>query len=210
LKIDWPACHPIVEALVKTRWQNLMRKGGRRISDREIIQLILQGKTHYYRELVVKYQRLVYFSIAKIIDGSRQEAEDLVQEVFLSAYRSLAYLRQDASFSAWLLKIAVNKALDYKRKKQPVLVRDERTLNKVADGDDPLRKLIQTEEKNTVNRLIKQLPSDDQQVIIDYYFNDLSYKEIAHKKQIQVKTVESKLYRARKKLKKLWEEGDPS
>lgn len=144
------------------------------------------------------------------MDGNRQEAEDLTQEVFLAAYRSLAHFRQASSFSTWLLKIAIHKTLDHKKKKQLPVVSDEEALNKVAGAEDPLRAMIALEEKNMVQGLIQQLPADDQRVIVDYYYKELSYKEIARKEQVQVKTVESKLYRARKKLRKLWEKGGPT
>lgn len=177
--------------------------------DRETIQRILQGETASFEKLVVKYQGLIFYSILKMVGGNREEAEDLTQEVFLSAYRSLAHFREEASFSTWLMKIAVNKTLDHKRKKQLTLVKDQRRLHAVAGGDDPLGELIRRENKETVHRLIAMLSEEDRRVIMDYYYHELSYKEIALKEKVRVKTVESKLYRARQRLKKLLEEGHP-
>ena len=162
-------------------------KEGRRICDREIIQRILQRETALFEQLVRKYQGLIFFSILKMVGGSREEAEDLTQEVFLSAFRTLAHFRGDASFSTWLMKIAVNKVLDHKKKKQLALLRDQSRLHALAEKNDPLKELIEREDQEAVKRLIAQLSKEDQQVIIDYYYHELSYKEIAQKEKVRVK-----------------------
>lgn len=182
------------------------RKGGNRIQDLEIIQLVLQGETDQYEILIHKYQKLVYFSILKIIDGEKVEAEDLTQEVFIAAYRSIHHFRHDSSFSTWLLKIAANRALDYKKKRKWATVKDEHILENIAANDDILSTMIRKESNHKLNQLIHKLPILYQNVILDFYYNQLSYQEISAKEEIEVKTVEVRLYRARKMLKTMWKE----
>lgn len=96
-------------------------KGGDRlnsrsdISDKEMIADIVKGNKDLYREIVSRYKDKVY-SVAFKISLNPKDAEDITQEVFLQAYRSLAQYHFDSSFSTWLYKISVNKGLDWKRK----------------------------------------------------------------------------------------------
>jgi RNA polymerase sigma factor (sigma-70 family) len=64
-----------------------------------------KGQTEYYKDLIHKYQKLVYYSILKIVDGDQEEAKDLMQDAFIAAYRSLKYFRHDSSFSTWIVRL---------------------------------------------------------------------------------------------------------
>jgi RNA polymerase sigma factor (sigma-70 family) len=189
---------------------NLTRglKGGEIITDHDLIQYILKGQTEYYRDLIHKYQKLVYFSILKIVDGDQEEAKDLMQDVFIAAYRSLKYFRHDSSFSTWIVKIAINRTLDFKKRKRPKTISEEQTLEHIAIPEDgPLEHVLKKEARYLMKERLNQLPLIYQQVIQDYYFNQLSYQEIALKEGVEVKTIESRLYRARSMLKQSWKEA---
>ncbi|GAA0382876.1 RNA polymerase sigma factor [Bacillus horti] len=177
------------------------------IEDRELIHKIQQGEAHLFNEIIIKYQKLVYFSIIKMLHGQRSEAEDLTQEVFLSAYRSIHRFREESALSTWLMRIATNKTIDYKRKRQLYLVPDEGVIDQIPlENHDPLKEIVEQESSLYMEQLINQLPETYRLVIQQYYYEHLSYKEIASLENVEVKTVESRLYRARNRLRSLWKE----
>ena len=83
--------------------------------DRGMVEAVLAGENELYRGLMEKYQGLVVATIARMV-GRRPEVEDLSQETFWQAYRSLGRYRGESRFSTWLLRIAVNKSLDFLRR----------------------------------------------------------------------------------------------
>ena len=87
------------------------------IEDQGMVREVLAGKREAYRRLVEKYQGRVAAAISRVI-GFRPEVEDLVQETFWQAYRSLGRFRGEARFSTWLMRIAVNKAIDFQRRRR--------------------------------------------------------------------------------------------
>jgi RNA polymerase sigma factor (sigma-70 family) len=167
-----------------------------------------KGQTEYYKDLIHKYQKLVYYSILKIVDGDQEEAKDLMQDAFIAAYRSLKYFRHDSSFSTWIVKIAINRTLDFKKRKRPQTISEDQILQQITVPEDgPLDHVLKKEARSLMKERLNQLPLIYQQVIHDYYFNQLSYQEIALKEGVEVKTIESRLYRARSMLKHSWKEA---
>ncbi|WP_202080594.1 sigma-70 family RNA polymerase sigma factor [Caldalkalibacillus salinus] len=183
-------------------------KGGKLICEYQSIQSILAGDKQAYQAFIQRYQKRVYYAIFNIVKD-REEAKDLTQEAFLSAYRSLEHFKQGASFSTWVTRIAINKALDYKRKKQPTpvsYVHDIVDEAKDNPNPDPLVALLDQESKSTIHQYLKKLPDVYRQAIYAYYFEQKSYQEIALHEGVETKTIESRLYRARQKLKVMWKE----
>lgn len=88
-----------------------------KVTDEELIKETLDGNREAYRELVIRYQQLIFAVIFKIT-GNYQDAEDIAQETFIKAYRALDGYRGEAKFSTWLVRLATNKSLDYRRKQQ--------------------------------------------------------------------------------------------
>jgi RNA polymerase sigma factor (sigma-70 family) len=175
-----------------------------------LIQKILQGSVEHYKILIEKYQKQVYYTIYTMLERNMDEAEDITQEAFISAYRNLSHFRYDASFSTWVTKIAIHRALDHKRKKARQAVQDDSMLEQMASAeDDPLAHYIKEETKSNVKIRINELPPIYRQVIYQYYFHQLSYQEMAVLEGVEIKTIESRLYRARSMLKKLWKEEAP-
>lgn len=131
----------------------------------------------------------------------------MTQEVFISAYRSLRSYRHDASFSTWLVKIATNKAFDFKKKKRHRITSNEQLLLEITNKDnEPLSLLVKKESDYLIKERVGHLPLIYQQVIQDHYYNQLTYQEIAIIEGVEVKTIESRLYRARSMLKSRWKE----
>lgn len=167
------------------------------IDDIHAIKSVLAGNTQAFQPLVERYQRLVFTSVLKIIQDS-QAAEDIAQETFLQAYRSLANFRGEAAFSTWIARIAINKSLDYCRRQKPLPQAGE-PMDYPAEvsGSNPEAAVLRKEELWQMREQILGLPGIYRKVIYAYYFKQLSYREIAQEEGISVKTVESRLYRAK-------------
>lgn len=189
-------------------------KGARAIQDQELIARVLKGDQKAFQPLVTKYSSLVY-STALRITGNAAAAEDVSQEAFWQAFRSLAGFRFESSFSTWLVRIAVNKALDYCRqaeKHSPF--REEQGVCRIPDAaggvgtPTPEETVIKLEEQAELYLKLKKLPVVYRKALLDHYYNRKSYQEMAHAENISVKTVESRIYRAKKMLKKMQVGGD--
>lgn len=173
-------------------------------SDQELIEQVRAGHADRYRLLVERYQSLV-FSIALRMVRDRTEAEDIAQDVFLKAYRTLESFREEASFKTWICKIATNRCIDWRRKHA---ARQERT-TQVEEAErlaDPLHELpeqalVRRETQREVRRVIEEMPEKYRTILLMYHFQGMSYKDIAEVEQISARTVETRLYRAKSLLR---------
>jgi len=171
------------------------------IDEKPIIEKVLAGDSQAFRPLVDENSRLVFTAVVKIV-RDREVAQDIAQDVFLQAYRSLAKFRGESAFSTWLTRIAVNKALDYcRRRKARPQVEELPDFLPGEDGQNPETEVLKREEIWRMREEIKLLPEIYRNVLYKFYFRQLSYTEIAGQEDVSVKTVESRLYRARSKLR---------
>ena len=181
------------------------------IEDQGMVRAVLAGEREAYRRLIEKYQGMVFTAIARII-GSRPEVEDLAQETFWQAYRSLGRFRGESRFSTWLLRIAANKAIDFCRRRREEERRRKGYEPEVelipGDDDAPERILLLNELKDRLYRHLDRLPPHYRQVLKRHYLDGFSYREMACEAGVPVKTIESRIYRARKLLRSLWSEEE--
>mgnify|MGYP003836262545 CR=1 FL=1 len=178
--------------------------------ERETIEKVLSGDADSFEDIVRSYSGLVY-SICLSMLKDRFESENLAQEVFLKAYRSLKSYR-NGSFKSWISRIAINKCIDFKRSKGR---RHKETpappeMFSEFSADTGLRAeelLILKEELDTVRRICDTLPDIYRQVVTEYFLNSKGISQISEEKGINSKTVETRLYRGLKLCRKKWEEG---
>ncbi|MFY9188689.1 MAG: RNA polymerase sigma factor [bacterium] len=159
---------------------------------------MLAGEKNAYAYLVNQYRAYVFAIVLPIVP-TLADAEDTAQETFLCAYKSLPSYR-GGSFKAWLGRIAVNCATDLMRRNQRqqslvALIGQEQAARPQTTGSGAV------DNRLTLNGLIAKLPPRQQEVIRLYYFEDLSYAEIATRLNIAERTAESTLYRARHLLR---------
>jgi RNA polymerase sigma factor (sigma-70 family) len=177
------------------------------IEDQGMVREVLAGKREAYRRLVEKYQGRVAAAISRVI-GFRPEVEDLVQETFWQAYRSLGRFRGEARFSTWLMRIAVNKAIDFQRRRREercYLAADHTPLAEISSAqEEPEPLLLAKEQEERLYRYLERLPPLYRQVLRRHYLEGFSYREMAGEAGVPVKTIESRLYRARKLLRSIW------
>lgn len=178
------------------------------LPDKELIILVLKGDQQAYKELVDRYQSFV-FTLAFRLLNSREDAEEVAQDVFVKAYRSLADFKGGSKFSTWLYTITHNTGITYLRKKKHKLqsIDDESAFNHLENHESDF-KANQVEDKSRkamVNQAIELLHPDDAQIITLFYKGDQSLEEIAVIMHLETNNVKVRLFRARQKLKEKME-----
>ena len=182
-------------------------------NEQEKIELCQSGNSEAFSFLVEKYKNLIY-QLALRMTGNFHDSEDIAQEAFLRAYRSLHQYNPNYSFSSWLYKIALNIIRDRMRKKdfaipfsvqQPDRIHEE-IGNPLFPGDDsltvnPEEWQVKQENKQDLQTAINSLPLSHREIIILRHMQNLSYHEIARVLNISTNLVKVRLHRARVQLK---------
>lgn len=178
------------------------------LGDNEIISRVLQGEQNAYAELVNKYQGYVFTLTLRMIK-SREDAEEVAQDVFVKAYRSLADFRGEAKFSTWLYTITNTTCITFLRKKKlDVHSLDNERVFEVADSRDSGFRANMIEQKsrvNMVNEAITLLSPDDAEIITLFYKAEQNLEEIGRILHLEPNTVKVRLHRARGRLKEKME-----
>jgi RNA polymerase sigma-70 factor (ECF subfamily) len=181
------------------------------ITDSDIIRKILNGNINEFRILVERYQKMIFRTCMGFIHNS-DDAEDLTQEVFIQAYKSLSKFRQESSFSTWLYRIAVNASLNKVRRNSGNFITrhigeffrsDEvKVPDKVAAFEEnPESIMIQDEHRAWVQKALDSLPENQRTVIVLSKYDDLSQKEIANIMNTTEGAVEALIQRAKANLR---------
>ena len=174
--------------------------------DAYYVDCVLRGDSEAFRELVQRYQGLVY-RIAYSMIGNAEGTQDVVQEVFYRVFRRLHQYRLDCPFGAWIRRITVNHILDLRKKREIRAV--SLTQEKADDFDvpdsrnDPRDEIRRAEQHQTVLKALDRLPDKDRTILLLRHFENLSYEEIAEILAIPIGTVMTNLHRARKKISEL-------
>lgn len=175
--------------------------------DLELVRRVQAGDASAFGELVDRHQRSVYGIVSRMVH-SRDEVDDLVQDIFVSAYEAMGRFRCEAKFSTWLHSIAVNMTLKrLKRlKRQGAVSMDdpEQGLSSVisAGSDAEPDEIVERAQQSALmRRAIDGLPDKQRVVVIMHYFEQLSCEEIAAVLKCSVGTVWSRLHYACRKLK---------
>jgi RNA polymerase sigma factor (sigma-70 family) len=177
-------------------------------ADKEIINSVLGGDQALYAHLVKRYQNFV-FTIVLRYTTNREDAEEIAQDVFVKAYRSLADFRGESKFSTWLYTIVTTTCITFLRKKKvPVHSLDNEHIFEVADNQNATFRANQVEQKSKaqlINEAIKLLSVDDARIITLFYQAEQSLEEIGRIIGVDPNTAKVKLHRARQRLKEKME-----
>ena len=180
------------------------------LGDNEIISRVLQGEQNAYAELVNRYQGYVFTLILRMVK-SREDAEEIAQDVFVKAYRSLADFRGESKFSTWLYTITNTTSITFLRKKKlEVHSLDNEKVFEVADSKDSGFRANLVEQKsrvNMVNEAIAMLSPDDAEIITLFYKAEQNLEEISRILGLEANTVKVRLHRARGRLKEKMEKN---
>lgn len=168
-------------------------------------QLIAQaqrGSNEAFSRLVTLYGKKIYYAAYSFLHNV-DDAADIVQEVFLRAYKNLATFDTERSFYPWLYRIARNLCINTVKRAshRDVGLPAEEMI--VANGPDPAAELLKNEEQEELKAALEKLPVKHREIINLKTFQDCSYAEMAEILDIPIGTVMSRLYAARLKLKEL-------
>jgi RNA polymerase sigma factor (sigma-70 family) len=165
----------------------------------KIIERVQQGDTKAFSYLVGKYQDVV-FSIALKVLKNREDAEEMAQETFIKAYRSMASFRGRSKFSTWLFSIAYNTCITSVRKKK---IRtksiDDVQVNDEEENWDKSG-LSEEERSKMLEMALKRLPEEEYTMILLFYYEDLGIEDVSKVMGLTESNVKVRLFRARKKL----------
>jgi RNA polymerase sigma-70 factor (ECF subfamily) len=163
--------------------------------DRQLVDAVLGGDTAAFRVLVEREAPQV-IAVCRRILRDPVEAEDVAQDSFIRAYRSLATYRGDGPFAAWISRIAARQALArlVARAETTPLDDLEATIDPRAE-DDPEAFALADEQRDAIHAAVAALPGEQRRVVELRYFGDLSLDEIAATTHQPVGTVKSRLHR---------------
>lgn len=177
-------------------------------TDIEIIDLVLAGNQAAYADLVKAHQRYV-FTLAMRFTRSREDAEEVAQDTFVKAYRSLGNYQRSAKFSTWLYTIVYHTAMTHLRKKRvstSSIDDDENSIQLQSYSIDDQSSVEKKSRSFYVNQAIGMLLPDDATIITLFYQGEQSLEEIAKVMNMEANTIKVKLHRARHRLKERLEQ----
>lgn len=174
-------------------------------SDGDVVRQVLSGDADAFEVLVSRYQEKVYGLVWGMV-RDLGHAEDLVQDVFVKAFRKLGDFEQKSRFYTWLYRIAVNRTLDFLkgRGRTRIASLDELPQAEPAVGaveTDPAAPLLEREFVEKMEEALAAIPEKFREILVLREVQGLSYEEIAETLQCSKGTVESRLFRARARLK---------
>jgi len=177
--------------------------------DRRLITECLNGRPTAFCELVSRYQDRLFNTVFRLTDNA-EDAQDVVQETFLSAYQSLDSFKGEAQFFTWLYRIAMNTAISLRRKHKGTLsidvgVNGEAPIEPL-DGSEtsrPGHAIERREMEGRVQRALKHLSPEHQAVLVLKDMEGQKYEAIAEILQVPIGTIRSRLHRARIELRAL-------
>ena len=180
-------------------------------NEHDLIKELGTGNRAAFKEFFDSFSPLVY-NVAYRMLQNKQDAEDVTQEVFFQAYKSLKQFRAESQLSTWLYRIAVNRSLNHQRKRklERWLSLDFGASEDAADGsgflgateDGPDGVIEKKDTERIVQEAINSLPDQQRIAILLHRYEDLSHEEIAGIMGVTVASVESRLHRAKQALAK--------
>lgn len=176
-------------------------------SDEVLIERVKKGDCEAFNPLVERY-KLPLYKVMYRMAFNRDDAEDLVEEAFIRAFRAISKFEIGKPFFAWLCRIAVNNAINYLKKEKRAHVESIELVQHrlVAKKGNPVEMTRQKALQERIATAMGKLPDDYRTILILRVEQEFSYSEISKILKIPKGTVMSRLARARQKLKELFKE----
>jgi RNA polymerase sigma-70 factor (ECF subfamily) len=173
--------------------------------DRALVDAAVAGSREAFDELIRRHQAAM-LTLARVLTAGRGDAEDLAQEIFVRAWKSLRQFRGESTFRTWLHRVAIN-VVRTSQSRQGRLRRlfvspgREEHAPEPASGEEPVDTTLA--RRQVIDRALATLPDDLRVAVTLRDLQGLDYKEIAEMLDLPMGTVESRIFRARQKLKPL-------
>lgn len=169
-------------------------------SDEELIREIKTGNVLAFELLVKKYQERLINFVNNIIKDETF-SEDVVQETFISVYKTIDRVDLKKKFSSYIFQIAKNTGISYLRRKRMTMPLNEALSSASSEG--PEEHFERLEKRDITQKAVGKLENKYKEIIRLYYFHELSYREITKKLRMPLGTVKTNLLRAKSALKEI-------
>lgn len=188
-----------------------IKKEQKKVEEQGLINEALLGNQVAFNQLYHRYHQQVFAFCSRLLFG-KSEVEDVVQQVFLEAWRSLKHFEGRSLFSTWLTKVAIHTCLSYRRRNQKSLINSavryesHQNITEVLWGctiNQPDTEIFLNEKKNLVNKLLSKMTPKKKVVFILSDMEGMSAPEISKILNIPDATVRTRLFHARKEFA-LW------
>ena len=171
-------------------------------NENTLIHRAQDGDEKAFAALMRSYHAFVYAIVIGFIDNDH-DAEEVVQDAFLSAYRGLTQLEDSAKFKSWLAEIARNRARNWLRKQRGEAVSiDEVSEYLLQTEDSPDERLIRLEQRELIRRIMETLPQKDREIARAFYLEGANYNELTSTHGLSDKAISFRLSRAKQQLSK--------
>jgi len=164
-----------------------------------LINKALAGDKHVYRTLVDKHKKYVYTIVFRIL-GTKQDSEEVAQDVFIKAFSSLGSFNREAKFTTWLYRIAYNQSISYLRKRKGNYLAIDQMDESQYMQDSEFQDLVSKQQKELIDIALVRLQPDDVSVLTLFYLRERSLEEVADSMGISANSVKVKLFRARQRM----------
>jgi RNA polymerase sigma-70 factor (ECF subfamily) len=176
--------------------------------DQAMVERFRKGDREAFTELVVRYQRPIYNAAFWIL-RSADDARDIAQAVFLKVAEHLDEYDSQRRFFSWIYRIAVNESLNLLRRNGHEEVLDEEVDLPESESANPEARARAAEQTRDIERALLSMSPADRAVLVLRHFSECSYQEIAQILDIDEKTVKSRLFEARNRLRNLLQDYRP-
>jgi RNA polymerase sigma factor (sigma-70 family) len=170
-------------------------------NDLELVELFQNGNEKSFNELVARYQEKVYW-IARRFVNDHDQADDIVQEVFVKVYNALKDFRRESGVYTWLYRITINVALNTLRKQRiRDFIRIDEFFETAGDENEQPDVIFEKDEQQKlIEEAIAKLPEKQKAVFILRYHEELSYEEISHILKTSIGGLKANYFHAAKKI----------
>ena len=179
------------------------------VPDAELVLKAQQGDTHAFNDLVERYHGKIY-GLTYNMTSNREDAEDLTQEVFVKAFEALPRFKGKSSFYTWVYRIAVNKTINYRKKRNRKRalsldqfdheIKMDDAYHELTAKGSPLRHLSLSELQIKLNEALQHLSEKHRTVVVMHDMQGIPHEEIAKVVGASVGTVRSRLFYARRQM----------
>ena len=169
-------------------------------ADETLVERYRHGDRDAFAALVVRYQRPVYNAAWWVLRDA-EDARDVVQNVFMKVAERLDDYDPRYRFFSWLYRIAVNEALNQLRRHDREEPLDDEVERAGPEGDDPAIRASEAERNGKVRDAVMRMSTNDRTVLMLRHYSEMSYQEIAEILDVDEKTVKSRLFEARQRLR---------
>lgn len=173
-------------------------------NDIPLLKAVKAGDVSAFAQIIDKYQHMA-FTLAMGIVKNKEEAEEVAQDAFFKAYKSLDSFKGDANFSTWLYRIIYNTAISKIRGRKPVsadLESKEVAQFEMNYAESNMHQLEKQDRKKILKKALARLKEEDAFIVLLYYYKDNSIDEITEATGLSASNVKVKLHRGRKQLQK--------